>query len=1011
MKKIVASFLVFLMLFHLFGSPMIVHAAEGYEKPAGYIYWNTAKANAIELSGGNYYRITDLVSYGINTSISTYYGKTYDEMQYSTPSRVTYQKPFEVNYNTTIRLFSGTDGEGSNVRSDSIAWCVIEYDENGTLLYDGNWMSTNQSHTVGVTTGGDDHSGGMRSTRVRYISLVFRYIEGGDFNVGVASPDMTPAELANHFPNLYVSYKPFTYTIVNSSVHTILRDGTTPVSLNSYVEEKPGYSFRGWKITSDSTIEPNWMNGNTYTHAEVESWLSSGIFYNSFWGNVRFTASYDANIYTVTYNANGGVTSAISKSVACGEAVDLSPTASKKGYTFIGWSTSGTARLPLSFYNMPAGDITLYAVYSGEVSDVENHDYPEYNATPDVSNDEVFLKVWIKEEPSICMYYPLTYAQDVNTMVYRYTLSTTDVSDFVKGREYAFQILAYDNAGNEAVLYDGSGDAVVPPEPKMYTQTVYHYKCHPMSNKQILFETTNTEVEEGKTFVPSYVTPPVGYSASDKAAGKMVTSANEYYAYYRPNTYIIAFEANGGTVSIESKQVTYDNYYGELPIPTRTGYTFVGWNLEQNGTGKNIGAGDIYSTAGNQTLFAQWVPNTYTVTYDYWTNGGTSVEKEHAEVSYLTAIDLRVSAEKEDGYTFVGWNTDASASTALSSLTMDTEEVTLYAIFAKTIQLTLTERDGENTIETILSKTIYNNETQAEFPISQKGFFAGWTNIGWSDKRDATEQPVVTTGETYTTKDSTRLYALYASDVTVSYDAGDAGIQYESVTMERFCNASGTYFYPTFEIKKAPEFVNHSFVIWQAEDGTTYLPETSMVIEKSTCLVAVWDQFPVLEVYDRYFTLEQVQNGIISHAELLSKVVARDREDGLLKKGTDVIVKDYREEMFNGITEDTEIVLTYQATDHYGNVTEKNCSIVIVDTGFHKKTKQYVRFISEMFFCDAEGNLIVAEKGGLENTSIWREETYLNLLRRVFSKDESDAEVWIFTSEELKQIKEKSPTD
>ena len=52
--------------------------------------------------------------------------------------------------------------------------------------------------------------------------------------------------------------------------------------------------------------------------------------------------------------------------------------------------------------------------------------------------------------------------------------------------------------------------------------------------------------------------------------------------------YTVTFDANGGTLqgygnsSKATKQVTYGENYGELPTPTRVGYTFAGWN------GKNL---------------------------------------------------------------------------------------------------------------------------------------------------------------------------------------------------------------------------------------------------------------------------------------------------------------------------------------------------------------------------------------------------------------------------------------
>ena len=46
--------------------------------------------------------------------------------------------------------------------------------------------------------------------------------------------------------------------------------------------------------------------------------------------------------------------------------------------------------------------------------------------------------------------------------------------------------------------------------------------------------------------------------------------------------YTVTFDANGGNVGLASKEVKYGRDYGNLPMPTREGYKFLGWN------GKNL---------------------------------------------------------------------------------------------------------------------------------------------------------------------------------------------------------------------------------------------------------------------------------------------------------------------------------------------------------------------------------------------------------------------------------------
>lgn len=150
------------------------------------------------------------------------------------------------------------------------------------------------------------------------------------------------------------------------------------------------------------------------------------------------------------------------------------------------------------------------------------------------------------------------------------------------------------------------------------------------------------------------------------------------YARWEPNTYKVSFHANGGSVGTGSKHVVFGSAYGELPTPSRIGHTFQGWYTAASGGGK-VTAGTAMTTAGGHTLYAQWKINDYQITYH--ANGGSSVSKPSAMVTYQKAVDLNVTAEKE-GYIFIGWNTDAAAKAGLASLKMPAENVALYAIYS-----------------------------------------------------------------------------------------------------------------------------------------------------------------------------------------------------------------------------------------------------------------------------------------------------------------------------------------
>ena len=118
------------------------------------------------------------------------------------------------------------------------------------------------------------------------------------------------------------------------------------------------------------------------------------------------------------------------------------------------------------------------------------------------------------------------------------------------------------------------------------------------------------------------------------------TGSNSSYvinldAMYTANTYTVSFDSNGGTAQ-SSLSVEYGSLYGDLPTPTKTGYTFDGW--EYNGS--IITASSRVSTASDHTLTAQWTAN------QYWTNinvlnpsGGEDCESGTFSVAYHDAIN------------------------------------------------------------------------------------------------------------------------------------------------------------------------------------------------------------------------------------------------------------------------------------------------------------------------------------------------------------------------------------
>ena len=97
-------------------------------------------------------------------------------------------------------------------------------------------------------------------------------------------------------------------------------------------------------------------------------------------------------------------------------------------------------------------------------------------------------------------------------------------------------------------------------------------------------------------------------SDTTKAASLVMTNFSSWSGsatFPAGGTYTVTFDPNGGTTPTASKTVAYLGTYGELPVPTRTHYAFLGWFTAAVG-GTQVTASTTYNLTTNQTLYAHW---------------------------------------------------------------------------------------------------------------------------------------------------------------------------------------------------------------------------------------------------------------------------------------------------------------------------------------------------------------------------------------------------------------------
>ena len=180
----------------------------------------------------------------------------------------------------------------------------------------------------------------------------------------------------------------------------------------------------------------------------------------------------------------------------------------------------------------------------------------------------------------------------------------------------------------------------------------------------------------------------------------------------------------------------------------KTGYTFAGWSLVNNGqvTYTDEKEGNI-STKEDVTLYAVWTEHEYVVVFNG--NGATSGSMQNEEYKYSETKALLENEFAKTGYTFLGWSTNKEATEAtyvdqkeVSMLTSTNNgEVTLYAIWQANTYTVKYNGNGA-TSGTMANQT---RKVDDNGKISANAFVkTGYTFTGWhgSDNKEYSNEQV-----------------------------------------------------------------------------------------------------------------------------------------------------------------------------------------------------------------------------------------------------------------------------
>ena len=199
------------------------------------------------------------------------------------------------------------------------------------------------------------------------------------------------------------------------------------------------------------------------------------------------------------------------------------------------------------------------------------------------------------------------------------------------------------------------------------------------------------------------------------------------------DTFTVTFKANDGASTADVTQSVVGGEETALNANpfTREGYTFNDWNTAANGSGTAYADKAKVTLAADLTLYAQWTPIEYTITYNL--DGGTNAASNPASYTIQSAAITLADPTKE-GYIFGGWYDNAQfTGTAVTEIAAgSTGAKTFYAKWtAKVFTITFVDDDGEtvlHTQEAAYGETIvYSGTTPTKAATAQYTYtFAGW---------------------------------------------------------------------------------------------------------------------------------------------------------------------------------------------------------------------------------------------------------------------------------------------
>lgn len=488
--------------------------------------------------------------------------------------------------------------------------CVItyyDYEENGSELFSGT-VDQNTPHEVPAYTGSVPNGFDFTGWKVRYVGIA-----SGDVVESItleARVEIDGTEITDSLYNTTLNPGTVIYSQWDACTLTYYDQNGEPLGASQAISANTPYTVNGY-------------TGTAPVESQFTGWKVSYVYASGGEGSINLTAQFARNQYTITFDTNGG-SSVAAITADYGAAVTAPADPTKTGYTFAGWDKEIPA-------TMPAENVTITARWTANKYSIQ---FVNEDGTQLYSSEAAYgeTPVYSGETPT-----------KEATAEYTYAFAGWSPEVVAVTGEATYTATYTETANQYTIIFDTAGGSSVAPITQAYGTAV---------------TAPDDPTRTGYTFVNWNPEIPATMPAEDITI----------LARWTANEYTISFNTDGGS-NVDAITQNYGTTVTAPANPTKTGYTFAGWDKEIPTT----------MPAENIIITARWTAESYSIRYIL--NGGTNGANP-GSYTYGTGVSGFANAAKP-GYNFVGWyeNADFSGNPVTSVAANRTGDIALYAKF------------------------------------------------------------------------------------------------------------------------------------------------------------------------------------------------------------------------------------------------------------------------------------------------------------------------------------------